>query len=128
VELTDSGLYQLVIRLGAPSVIPVGGLGTFPFPKGYYVYTGSAKRGLESRIARHMSKRKTLHWHIDYLLIHGTILDVKRYYKEKSECELSGRAEKLPGSKVIAPGFGSSDCECRTHLFHFERNPAKELR
>jgi sugar fermentation stimulation protein A len=82
---------------------------------------------MKSRIARHMSKRKTLHWHIDYLLERGRILGAKRYREEKSECRLNRRVEKLPGSRVIAPGFGSSDCECRTHLFHFERNPAREL-
>jgi hypothetical protein len=32
------------------------------------VYTGSAKRGLDARIERHIRHDKALHWHIDYLL------------------------------------------------------------
>jgi sugar fermentation stimulation protein A len=125
---TNSGLYQLVIRLGRRRAIDVGHLGRFVFPSGYYVYTGSAKRGLESRIARHLRMEKGLRWHIDYLLSQARIVEVKRYYSGRpSECELSLRVGALPGSKIVAPGFGSSDCRCSTHLFHFRRNPAREL-
>ena len=46
----------------------VGGLGTFDFPAGCYVYTGSPKRNLHARVARHHSRGKRLRWHIDYLL------------------------------------------------------------
>ena len=125
---TDSGLYQLVIRLGRSQVIDVGHLGRFVFPSGYYVYTGSAKRGLESRIARHLRREKRLRWHIDYLLGQARIVEVKRYHgSRRSECELSRRVGALPGSKIVAPGFGSSDFGCSTHLFHFRRNPARAL-
>ncbi len=125
---TDSGLYQLVIQLGRRQVIDVGHLGRFAFPSGYYVYTGSAKLGLESRIARHLRKEKRLRWHIDYLLGQARIVEVKRYHGGRhSECELSRRVRALPGGKIVAPGFGSSDCRCSTHLFHFRRNPAREL-
>ena len=124
---SDSGLYQLVIGLSEPRGIIVGRHGRFSFPAGYYVYTGSARRGLESRIARHLRSRKTMRWHIDYLLRSGQVLEVRRYATDRSECELSGTVEALPGSEVIAPGFGSSDCRCSTHLFHFLRNPAQEL-
>ena len=87
---TDSGLYQLVIQLGRRQVIDVGHLGRFAFPSGYYVYTGSAKLGLESRIARHLRKEKRLRWHIDYLLGQASIVEVKRYHgSRRSECELS---------------------------------------
>ena len=124
----DSGLYQLVIRLRAKRVIAVGRLGRFLFPAGYYVYTGSARRGLEARVARHMRRRKRMRWHIDYLLRHGAVIEVKRYgIGGLSECELSRRVEEVPGSGVVAPGFGSSDCGCATHLFRFSRDPALEL-
>ena len=124
----DSGLYQLVVRLREPRSIGVGSHGRFSFPAGYYVYTGSARRGLESRIARHMRRRKRMRWHVDYLLRHGRILAVRRLHNsDQSECELSRRVEDLPGSKIIVPGFGSSDCGCPTHLFYFRRNPAQEL-
>jgi len=123
---TDSGLYQLVIRLERKRVIDVGHLGHFVFPSGYYVYTGSAKRGLESRIARHLRKEKRLRWHIDYLLGQARIVEVKRYQSgRRSECELNRRIGALPDSKIVAPGFGSSDCRCPTHLFHFRKKPSR---
>jgi hypothetical protein len=57
--------YQLWIALRRPLDIEVGRLGVCRFPAGVYVYTGSAKRNLEARIARHCRKDKTLRWHID---------------------------------------------------------------
>jgi Uri superfamily endonuclease len=123
----NSGRYQLLVELREKKVIGVGRHGRFSFPAGYYVYTGSAVRGLDSRIARHMRRRKRMRWHIDYLLRYGRVLEVKRYSCDLSECELSRRVEKLPGSRMVVRGFGSSDCRCSTHLFHFRRNPAKEL-
>ena len=127
-ERSNSGLYQLVVRLREARRIRVGRLGTFSFPAGYCVYTGSARRGLESRIARHLRTKKRLRWHVDYLLRYGEVIEVKLYSGvNQSECELSRRVEKLPGSMVVAPGFGSSDCRCATHLFQFRRNPTQEL-
>jgi sugar fermentation stimulation protein A len=124
----DSGFYQLVITLRQERDIRVGRHGRFRFPAGLYVYTGSAKRSLESRIARHLRTRKKMRWHIDYLLRYGRVLEVKRYTtSDKSECELSQRVEKVKGSRIVAAGFGSSDCKCASHLFYFWRNPANEL-
>ncbi|MDG6902673.1 MAG: GIY-YIG nuclease family protein [Nitrososphaerota archaeon] len=80
-EGTDSGLYQLVIRLKRKQSIGVGRLGRFAFPSGYYVYTGSARRGLESRIARHLRKEKRLRWHVDYVLRYGDIAEVPFIYR-----------------------------------------------
>jgi Uri superfamily endonuclease len=123
----NSGLYQLVIRLREGRVIEVGHHGRFQFPAGYYVYTGSAAKGLESRIARHLRRRKRTWWHVDYLLRYGQVVAVKRHGRSLSECELSGGVGRLAGSRVIVRGFGSSDCRCPTHLFYFRRNPQSEL-
>ncbi len=124
---TDSGFYQLIIRMGQEREIVVGKRGCFRFPSGFYVYTGSAKRGLESRISRHLRTRKRTRWHIDYLLRYGRVVDVRRYSPGgRSECGLSRRVEKAKGSKVVVPGFGSSDCRCPAHLFYFQRNPADQ--
>lgn len=119
----NSGLYQLIISLREKRVVSVGRHGRFSFPAGYCVYTGSAKRGLESRIARHLRRRKRIRWHVDYLLRYGRIIVVKTYRDGRSECELSRRVEKLPGSRIVACSFGSSDCGCSTHLFYFHGNP-----
>ncbi|HQR50429.1 MAG TPA: hypothetical protein PKW44_02185 [Methylophilaceae bacterium] len=49
--------YQLAIMLDQPARLTVGRLGVFDFPAGRYVYTGSARRSLEARIARHLLER-----------------------------------------------------------------------
>jgi len=127
VSAVDSGFYQLVVRLGRRRTIVVGRLGRFGFPAGYYVYTGSARRGLESRIARHLRRRKRMRWHIDYLLQCADVVGVRRYGGGNSECALNGTAEGLPGSTVVVRGFGSSDCRCPSHLLFFSRNPVRML-
>ncbi|MCP4265694.1 MAG: DUF123 domain-containing protein, partial [Candidatus Brocadiaceae bacterium] len=61
--MQKGGIYALIIRLSKKKEIEIGRLGTFVFPKGYYVYTGSAQNGLEKRINRHYSSEKKFHWH-----------------------------------------------------------------
>jgi len=100
----------------------VGKKGTFEFPRGYYIYTGSAKNGLEKRLKRHIRKDKKLFWHIDYLLEYGEIKDF-RVYSKGGECELNRKVLKRTKSKIILSGFGSSDCRCPAHLLYFENKP-----
>ncbi len=54
--------YQLLISLGRNLRLKVGALGVLEFPEGTYAYTGSARRSLASRIARHFAGDKRLHW------------------------------------------------------------------
>ena len=106
--------YQLRLAVPLPVRIEVGRLGRFDFPAGIYIYTGSARRNLEARIARHLRREKTLRWHIDYLLgapgVH--VVDVLR--SRRGEC----RWNQATGGTVIVPGFGASDCRagCGSHL------------
>jgi Uri superfamily endonuclease len=106
--------YQLLIELPKPVTLTVGRLGSFRLPAGRYLYTGSARRNLEARIARHLRADKTLRWHIDYLLAaEGTrVLKVRRSTRE--ECTLNQAA----AGSIPIPGFGASDCRaaCRSHL------------
>ncbi len=106
--------YQLLIEVARPLRRAIGSLGTFDFSAGRYVYTGSARRGLEARIARHLRADKTLRWHIDYLLTAPDVrvIDVKR--SSRNECALN---RALRG-QVPVPGFGASDCRagCGAHL------------
>lgn len=117
---TKNGIYQLLIYLPRKTFIEVGRKGSFEFPRGYYIYTGSAKNGLKSRIKRHLRKGKKLFWHIDYLLRYGKIVDIFLYQNSKSECELSQRVLSQKNAKIIMPRFGSSDCRCETHLVYRE--------
>lgn len=100
--------YQLVIGVTRPLIIEVGRLGSICFAPGRYVYTGSAKRNFEARIARHLRHDKTLRWHIDYLLTAPgvTVLEVRR--SAIDECALNQATE----GEVVAKGFGASDCRC----------------
>jgi Uri superfamily endonuclease len=106
--------YQLVIEVSRPIRCRVGRLGIFDFPSGAYVYTGSASRGLEARIARHKRSAKTLRWHVDYLLAAPGVRIREVVRSSTSECRLN-QASK---GRVIVPGFGASDCRtgCRAHL------------
>jgi Uri superfamily endonuclease len=106
--------YQLAIRLAAPVRLTVGRLGTFALPAGRYLYTGSARRNMDARIARHLRQNKRMRWHIDYLLAlpEASVLEVSRHPDE--ECALNRRT----AGTVPVPGFGASDCRagCGSHL------------
>ncbi len=122
-SVQKGGIYYLIINLSKRKEITVGRLGTFDFPKGYYVYTGSAQNGLDKRINRHLSSNKKLHWHIDYLLSHAKVIKVVRYVGRKDECELNSVTGQGVGATQIVKKFGSSDCKCETHLYYFESIP-----
>jgi len=106
--------YQLDIILAEPTRLSIGQFGIYDFPVGHYVYTGSAKRNIEARIARHLRQDKKLKWHIDYLLAspHASISKVTQFVQ--AECEQN---QKTAGIVYIA-GFGASDCSagCGGHL------------
>ncbi|MFN4179771.1 MAG: GIY-YIG nuclease family protein [Armatimonadota bacterium] len=113
------GAYQLHLKLDKSLRIKIGKLGTFLFPAGRYVYTGSALNGLENRLARHFRKCKKLHWHIDYLLKHAWVESVAVVEtNQRLECELNRQVLNCPSAKVIVKGFGSSDCNCPSHLVY----------
>ena len=115
--MNPAGSYLLLIFLDTDIFIPVGKLGRFTFNTGYYVYAGSALGGLRGRIGRHLKKGKKVHWHIDYLLQYSEVVEVwMTISQERLECFLAQTIINLPGASVPVPGFGSSDCRCRTHL------------
>lgn len=106
--------YQLHIRVPRRVRLKVGSLGTFDFPPGIYLYTGSGRRNIEARIARHLTTCKTLRWHIDYLLAARGVTVRRVVRSTLPECCLN---QGVPGT-VVASGFGSSDCAagCGSHL------------
>jgi len=106
--------YQLHIRISKDIRIVAGALGSCNFVAGDYVYTGSAKRNLAARIRRHLSDKKKLRWHIDYLLVHPAVEIVHVETSTIPECQWN---QGLSGT-IPAPGFGASDCRrhCGAHL------------
>lgn len=118
------GVYQLLVRVRRPLILCVGALGECRFAQGWYVYTGSAKAGLEQRIRRHLQSHKRFHWHIDYLLAVAHRVEVYAHAGEDlAECELH---RSLRGQTPV-PGFGSSDCRCAAHLAFFCCRPRLAL-
>ncbi len=112
-----------------------GGESEITFPAGYYVYFGSARCGLSTRVGRHLKREKRLHWHIDYLLQFAEVVEVW-YSPEGVEVELGVRkkeclwcqvARGMPQGQILIPGFGSSDCRCPAHLIYFPTLPSFEL-
>ena len=114
------GTYALLMKLINNSKIRIGSLGLIHFPKGNYLYIGSALNGIEGRVIRHLSDSKKIHWHIDYLLEKAEVFKV--YFLEsrkKTECSI---ADKFFEKFDPVPRFGSSDCNCTGHLFYGNRN------
>ncbi|HUV33458.1 MAG TPA: GIY-YIG nuclease family protein [Candidatus Desulfaltia sp.] len=115
------GTYCLCIGVAADMEVRVGALGLLAFPRGRYVYVGSALNSLEPRIIRHLrtseSAHHVTHWHIDYLLREHVVTLSHVYYTEtdqKVECLLASRVAEH-GEPV--KGFGCSDCKCSSHLY-----------
>ena len=112
------GGYLLFLELKKPRTLAVGHLGRHRFPAGLYVYAGSGLAGIESRVNRHFSKKRTKRWHIDYLSAVARPLDFIAFESDRRiECDLAASMQRL-GGKHIAKGFGSSDCLCESHLIY----------
>ena len=121
-ENHDSGDYLFVIQIADDTDIAIGSKGIMHFPKGYYVYTGSAKKNLSARLARHSRKRKKFHWHIDYLRQEADVIAaIPIRTSQELEHELAGAVEVISDWRI--DGFGCTDCHCLSHLFGFTENP-----
>lgn len=114
------GIYVLVIVVCKDVKVEIGALGIMSFGKGLYAYVGSAQKGLEKRVERHLRKTKKNFWHIDYLLDDDAVRVVKVFYKEAEKSEECRIAGKLSEKGVAVKGFGCSDCSCVSHLFRID--------
>ncbi|MBS3790374.1 MAG: GIY-YIG nuclease family protein [Candidatus Thermoplasmatota archaeon] len=118
------GIYFLLLELKEPIEKRVGALGDIEFKEGRYIYVGSAQNSVEGRVSRHLRSEKSKHWHIDYLLENARIEEVLAFEMDReTECD-SARA--LGKRFVEIEGFGSSDCNCDSHLF-FAQKGLEEL-
>jgi len=117
----NCGIYLISIQM-EKEILEIGALGERQFEKGWYLYAGSAKKNLKSRVSRHMRKRKRMHWHADYLIASSVKTKAFPIYTEKDlECTLVGDLMEIADDRV--EGFGSSDCSCPSHLFYFRDDP-----
>lgn len=128
-DFSQKGVYCLIFE-NHECALQVGKKGEFSFKRGYHIYVGSAlgPGGLK-RMQRHIrlsrDKDKNPKWHVDYLHFCSAfrlVSAVCAATPERLECLLAGA---IGGSCV--PGFGCTDCKCRSHLFSREKYPLSDL-
>ena len=123
-EFGNRGSYLLILQLRQNRFINIAGLGKIPFQKGFYIYVGSGRKNLIERIKRHMRKNKKKKWHIDYFLEEALLFKaISIVSSEDLECLIARDLMNFANDYI--PNFGSSDCNCQSHLFYFEENPLK---
>ena len=132
-SISQPGCYSLVIELNKGKKIRIGKLGKIEFQPGIYVYTGSAMAGLGPRLLRHLSYRKKLRWHIDYLLNdkQASIEKIVLYPAAPGqECRQNQKIGALRGAQFVPRKFGASDCNsgCPSHLTFFPRGYHPKIR
>jgi len=121
-EVSDQGGYLMLLQLSKTRQISVGKLRNWVAQPGWYVYVGSAMRALSTRLERHARLRKKMHWHIDYLRAAADrVIPLAIRSSRREECDIATAMSHIlsPGLK----GFGSSDCDCPTHLYFSSNNP-----
>ena len=130
------GAYALMIELEECRTIKIGKAGSASFPRGYYVYIGSAlgntATSLGWRLARYGVIPPKKKWHIDYLLA-DTSAKMRRikYAKtvDRLECKISLVISSKEWAEVPMSGFGASDCRegCPAHLYRVNLNTLDAL-
>ena len=124
------GLYVLVIHLCRDLSLRVGALGEQSLTAGWYLYVGSARRGLRARIARHLRREKRVRWHIDYLTTHAEcnlVEAVELIDASIDECALCRALREGLSAAVPIRRFGASDCAggCGAHLLRVSARPGR---
>ena len=128
--MSMKGVYVLILRLDNDTCIHAGKLGELHLDRGFYAYVGSAHgTGGFRRVMRHFDvasgKNRTRRWHIDYLLPRSEVVcAVLLKTSEALECTV---AQALGRILEKIPGFGCTDCSCKTHLFYSGAGPEKRI-
>lgn len=125
-KLFNSGAYAVLFYLINDSQTYMPKYGDVTFKKGFYVYSGSAKKNLIHRVTRHAKKDKKVKWHIDYFSVLESVKTVKTFlFFDKNECEINFFFYTNGGRSIIK-NFGSSDCKngCLSHFLYFKKQPA----
>lgn len=120
-EAKDRGSYLIVGYIDKDKEIFVSRFGKKFFQVGYYIYVGSAMGSLSKRLARYYRKNRATHWHIDYLIphfIHFKTIPIQA--SELLECSI---AKDLRNISDYINSFGSSDCDCLSHLYYLKDDP-----
>ena len=124
---SEHGTYIFVLKSTKSAPIRVGRLGILQLQPGFYVYIDSAHGpgGLQARLAHHLKATARPRWHIDYLRAHTGLVEVwYSYDRNRWECRWADCLRRMRGASMPVKGFGSSDCQCGSHLFFFKSQPA----
>ncbi len=123
----EPGTYVFFCSAETNALLDIGSLGRVRLRPGFYAYVGSAlgAGGLRARLAHHFHVTETPRWHIDYLRRRTRIERVWYSYgsKRREHQWAAAMGAVLDGSVPVAR-FGSSDCQCASHLFYFESLPS----
>ena len=122
----EAGTYALILHCPVAGRLVVGRWGELALVTGWYLYVGSAcgPGGLRARCGRH-ARGGRAHWHIDYVRPLCRLQEIwfvaERRRREHQWADL---LRQTPGVTLPAPGFGSSDCSCASHLFRTVAAPS----
>lgn len=122
-----NALYVVATWVPRRTDIRVGSLGPVTFARGWYAYVGSARRGRDARVARHLRAEKPVRWHADYLLSRFPGRAAWLVDGALTECELAGALARLPGGARRPPRFGAGDCRCAGHLIALSARPTRHM-
>jgi len=120
------GTYALFLVLDEGFSQDVGSLGRHRFPRGTYIYAGSAVSGLRPRLMRHARSDKKVHWHVDRLTSRSEcqVVGAVTFGPDgPSECQIVSVLTQLPWTVVAPPRFGASDHDCPGHLVRLGERP-----
>ena len=120
-DADQNPLYIVLTWVPRRRTLAIGSLGDLIFARGWYAYVGSAKRGREARVARHLARDKPLRWHADHLFAAVPARRAWLVDTGLSECGLAGALARLPGAERRPPRFGAGDCRCSGHLVRLRR-------
>ncbi len=126
-HISVHGTYLLLLECNINAVLSIGKLGKMNTETGYYLYVGSAfgPGGIHARVGHHQQIASRPHWHIDYFHTVVELVDTWCVHGSRCEHDWAHSLEHSETASVPLKGFGSSDCNCVTHLFYFRRKPEK---
>ena len=121
----ESGTYALILLSHSTAKVQIGRWREIDLIPGYYIYVGSAfgPGGVQARVSRHYRKKKSLHWHIDYLT--HILSPWGAWYSHDTKRLEHTWATFFSDMRETSsvPGFGCSDCSCSSHLFQSSEQP-----
>ena len=113
------GTYCVQLHCKQGVGISIGKLGSFRFEAGYYLYVGSAfgPGGVHARLRHHCNVSLRPHWHLDYLRPYAEVINTWYVAEQRHEHRWAEILEQTGALNIPVRGFGSSDCDCESHLF-----------